>query len=71
MADKKTYIVGNPYDLPKGTPMISWQEYTWFEGESFQAPDGLKIQRLIDQAYLLAPNTIPEESVDEPEGETE
>jgi len=63
MAEKKKYVVGNPHDLPDGVPMISWQEYTWYAGDDFQAPDGLKIQRLIDQGYLIDPTKV----VSEPE----
>jgi hypothetical protein len=58
MAEKKKYVVGNPRDLPEGVPMISWREYTWYEGDEFQAPDGLKFQRLIDQGYLLDPAKV-------------
>ena len=71
MAEKKKYVVGNPHELPDGMPMISWQEFTWYAGDEFQAPDGLKIQRLIDKRYLVDPSKTVEETKPKAEDESE
>lgn len=57
-AKKQTYIVKNPNGTPSDVRVIAWESpsgkaYEWFEGDSFDAPRGLNIERLLRQGFIV------------------
>jgi hypothetical protein len=39
--------------LPKGIPIISWQDKEWFEGDEFAVPSGLSnLKFLVAGGYI-------------------
>lgn len=49
------YVVANPYGLPKGSRIFSWEEDEWFEGDPF-GPSGLPadfVEWLIEEGVIV------------------
>ncbi len=51
------WTVANPRGIPAGIPVIRWADRAWYEGDAFEAPDGLDPARLIAQGYLVPAET--------------
>tara|TARA_Y100000310_G_scaffold326348_1_gene391139 strand:+ start:2742 stop:2915 length:174 start_codon:yes stop_codon:yes gene_type:complete len=47
------YRVANPNNIPKGVPLIQWQDHTWYEGDTFVPPEGLKLDRLLRDGHIV------------------
>ena len=48
-----SYVVANPRGLPRGIPIISWQDKEWFEGDEFAVPSGLSnLKFLVAGGYI-------------------
>ena len=50
---KAKYIVANPNGIPEGVRIISWGEHEWYEGDDFDPPKGLKLDRLLKDGYIV------------------
>ncbi len=49
------YVVANPFGLPKGARIFSWEEDEWFEGDPF-GPSGLPldfVEWLIEEGVIV------------------
>lgn len=49
------YVVANPFGLPKGSRIFSWEDQEWYEGDAF-GPSGLPldfIEWLIEERIIV------------------
>ena len=48
----KRYRVLNPNGIPQGIPILSWQDFNWFEGDVLEPPPGMNIDRILREGYI-------------------
>ena len=55
MPTKKTvkYKVLNPKSIPQGIPILSWKDFNWYEGDVFECPQGMKVERILAGGYVM------------------
>lgn len=55
------YVVANPYGLPKGERILSWEEQEWFEGDIFAPADmpADMVDWLIDEGVVVPARRRP------------
>lgn len=55
MTNRKTYVVANPRNIPKGIRIMEFQGKEWYEGDDFVRPKGMSdagFDRLLKQGYV-------------------